>query len=324
MAGSGYRDYWQTLQVAKGADTETIKRAYRRLARQHHPDLNPGNKDAEARLKEINEAYEVLGDPAKRQRYEQFGRYWKAGGGSVDVDFGRYSNFDDFLGDLLGRFRSTGTPGGFSGGFNASGFPSGFSRSGRTKTMNLDAEASLGIPFADAFHGCERTLSVNDERVDVRIPAGIKPGARLRLKGKGHLQPGTGRRGDLYLHIQLLPHPVWRIEGDQLRAELPLGLDEAVLGGEVDVPTPRGITKVVIPAGIQSGQNLRLRGKGWPGSQGQGDLLLTVAIAVPVTPSAREKQLLSELAACRQQSPRNAMIQDAVLRVAPGQRSPQR
>ena len=315
MAGSGYRDYWQTLQVAKGADTATIKRAYRRLARQYHPDLNPDNKQAETRFKEINEAYEVLGDPGKRQRYEQFGRYWNAGGGGAgtNVDFGRYSSFDDFIGDLLGRFGGANAPGGFPGGFKASGFPSGFQRSSRATAMNLDAEASITIPLAAAFHGCERSLSVNEERVDVRIPAGIKPGTRLRLKGKGNLQPGTGRRGDLYLQINLLPHPVWRLEEDQLRANLLLGLDEAALGGEIDVPTPAGITRVMVPAGIQSGRSLRLRGKGWPGSQGQGDLLLTVAIAVPSPPSDREKALLRELAACRERSPRSAMEQEAIL-----------
>ena len=318
MAGTGYRDYWQTLQVAKGADTDTIKRAYRRLARQYHPDLNPGNKQAEARFKEINEAYEVLGDPGKRQRYEQFGRYWSAGGGGAgaNVDFGRYSSFDDFIGDLLGRFGGANAPGGFPGGFKASGFPAGFSRSsgsGRMAAVNLDAEASITIPFAAAFHGCERSLSVNEERVDVRIPAGIKPGARLRLKGKGNLQPGTGRRGDLYLQINLLPHPVWRLEEDLLRGELLLGLDEAALGGEIEVPTPAGMAKVVVPAGIQCGRSLRLRGKGWPGSKGPGDLLLTVTVAVPSPPSERERELLNELAACRQRSPRSATAQDAIL-----------
>ena len=179
--------------------------------------------------------------------------------------------------------------------------------------MNLDAEASITIPFAAAFHGCKRSLSVNEERVDVRIPAGIKPGARLRLKGKGNLQPGTGRRGDLYLQINLLPHPVWRLEEDQLRGELVLGLDEAALGGEIEVPTPAGMAKVAVPAGIQCGKSLRLRGKGWPGSKGPGDLLLTVTVAVPSPPSERERELLNALAACRQCSPRSATAQDAIL-----------
>ena len=245
MARSGYKDYWTILQVPKGADQATIKQAFRRLARQNHPDVNPDDEAAEARFKEINEAYEVLSDPEKRRRYEQFGRFWSgdrrqtSGGAGVDMDFQNYGNFDEFINDLLSRFGEGSSPGGFS----ASGFP----RPGRPRSrpLDLDAETSLEISFAEAFHGCERTLAVrtfgkNQESVQVRIPAGILPATRLRLKGKGNLQPGTGRRGDLYLKIQLKPHPVWRLEKDQLKADLALGLDEAVLGGEIEVPTPQG------------------------------------------------------------------------------------
>ena len=315
MAGDGYRDYFKVLGVERGADADTIKRAFRRLARQYHPDVNPGDKDAEARFKEVSEAYEVLSDPDKRRRYEQFGQYWNqvggpGGGAGVDVDFGRYGNFDDFINDLLGRFGGpggggfAGAPGGFGFG---SGFPGGFSGfggPGAARPVNLDAEATLNLSYADAFRGCERTLAVNEERVQVRIPAGVKDGSRLRLKGKGNLQPGTGRRGDLYLTLKRQPHPIWRLDGDQLRAELPLSLDEFALGGDVRVATPDGEATVQVPPGMTLGRSLRLKGKGWPLRDGRGDLLLTPTLKLPDTLSAEERRLLEQLRQARSADPR--------------------
>ncbi len=315
MAANGYRDYFKVLGVERGADADTIKRAFRRLARQYHPDVNPGDKDAEARFKEVSEAYEVLSDPDKRRRYEQFGQYWNqvggpGGGAGVDVDFGRYGNFDDFINDLLGRFGGpggggfAGAPGGFGFG---SGFPGGFSGfggPGAPRPVNLDAEATLNLSYADAFRGCERTLAVNEERVQVRIPAGVKDGSRLRLKGKGNLQPGTGRRGDLYLTLKLQPHPLWRLDGDQLRAELPLSLDELALGGDVRVATPDGEATVQVPPGMTLGRSLRLKGKGWPLRDGRGDLLLTPVLKLPDTLSAEERRLLEQLRQARSADPR--------------------
>jgi curved DNA-binding protein len=318
MSVNGYRDYFKVLEVERGADVDAIKRSFRRLARQYHPDVNPDDKDAEARFKEISEAYEVLSDPEKRRRYEQFGQYWNqmggpsgGGPGGADVDFGRYGNFDDFINDLLGRFGGPG--GGPAGGFGGfgSGFPGGFS--GRTAPVDLDAEATINLSLADAFRGCERTLAVNDERVQVRIPAGVRSGSRLRLKGKGNLQPGTGRRGDLYLNLQLQPHPVWRIDGDQLRAELPLSLDELALGGEVTVATPDGEATVQVPPGMSLGRSLRLKGKGWPLKEGRGDLLLSPVLRLPETLSDRERELLEELRRNRSSDPREGWIASARL-----------
>jgi curved DNA-binding protein len=321
MGVNGYRDYFQVLGVDRSADADAIKRAFRKLARQYHPDVNPDNKDAEAKFKEISEAYEVLSDPQKRRRYEQFGQYWNqagaAGGGGAgfDVDFGRYGNFDDFINDLLGRFGGGGGPGfsagpggfgfgsGFPGGFG-SGFPGAGAQAPRGAAANLDAEATISLSIADAFRGCERTLAVNEERVQVRIPAGVKNGSRLRLKEKGNLQPGTGRRGDLYLNLQLQDHPVWKLDGDQLRAELPLSIDELALGGEVQVATPDGIAAVQVPPGMSLGRSLRLKGKGWPIKGGRGDLLLTPVLKLPDQLSAQERQLLEQLRAARSQDPR--------------------
>jgi curved DNA-binding protein len=314
MKANGYRDYFKVLEVERGADAEAIKRSFRKLARQYHPDVNPGDQAAEARFKEISEAYEVLSDPDKRRRYEQFGQYWNqmggpGAGGGADVDFGRYGNFDEFVNDLLGRFGGPASGGGF-GGFG-SGFPSGFA--GRQVAVQLDAEATISISFAEAFRGCDRTLAVNDERVQVRIPAGVRSGTRLRLKGKGNLQPGTGRRGDLYLNLQLQPHPIWRLDGDQLRAELPLSLDELALGGEVSVATPDGEATVQVPAGMSLGRSLRLKGKGWPIKEGRGDLLLSPVLRLPESLSPRERELLEELRRNRSSDPRQGWASSARL-----------
>ena len=335
MAGTGYRDYFKVLGVDRGADADTIKRAFRKLAREYHPDVNPGNASAEAKFKEVSEAYEVLSDPDKRRRYEQFGQYWNQAGGAapgagVDVDFGRYGNFDDFINDLLGRFggpgaASGGFGGGFPGGFpSGAGFPGGpfpgggFSGAGRgaagqRQPVNLDAEATVKVSFQEAFRGGERTLSVNDERVQVRIPAGVKNGSRLRLKGKGNLQPGTGRRGDLYLNLEVQPHDIWRLDGEQLKAELPVSLDELALGGSVTVMTPDGEADVNIPAGTSPGRSLRLKGKGWPSRSGRGDLLLTLSLQMPDAWSERERELLAQLKQARVNDPRRSWLQSARL-----------
>ncbi|MEI8250063.1 MAG: J domain-containing protein [Synechococcus sp. ELA057] len=321
MSANGYRDYFKVLEVERGADAETVKRAFRRLARQHHPDVNPGDKAAEARFKEISEAYEVLSDPEKRRRYEQFGQYWNqmgggGGGAGVDVDFGRYGNFDDFINDLLGRFGSGGAAGAGSGFGFGSGFPGGFSgfQGGAPgRPVDLDAEASISISYSEGFRGCERNLAVNDERVQVRIPPGVKDGSRLRIKGKGNLQPGTGRRGDLYLILRLQPHPVWRLDGDQLRAELPLSLDELALGGDVRVATPDGEATVQVPPGMSLGRSLRLKGKGWPLREGRGDLLLTPTLRLPQSFSDQERQLLEQLRQARSADPRQDWVSSARL-----------
>ena len=314
MAGSGYKDYFQVLGVDRSADAGAIKRAFRKLARQYHPDVNPGDKTAEAKFKEVSEAYEVLSDPEKRRKYEQFGQYWNQAGGmggggvpGMDVDFGRYGNFDDFINDLLGRF---GGPGGGSG-FQGGGFPRGAQAS--RAPVNLDAEATVSVSFSEAFRGTERTLSVNDERVQVRIPAGVRNGSKLRLKEKGNLQPGTGRRGDLYLNLNVQAHPVWRLDGDQLRADLPVSIDELALGGTVSVMTPDGEAQVNVPAGTAPGRSLRLKGKGWPSRTGRGDLLLTLTLAFPKSWSAAEQQLLKQLRQSRSEDPRQAWMRSAAL-----------
>ncbi len=321
MPASGYRDYFKVLGVERNASGDAIKSAFRRLARQFHPDVNPGDSNAEAKFKEINEAYEVLSDPEKRRKYEQFGQYWNqvgrtAGSGSAgtgfDVDFGSYGNFDEFINDLLGKFGgargAAGFPGGFTGG---SGFPK---VNNSPSSSNLDAEVTMKIAFGEAFHGTQRTLSVNEERVKVRIPPGMRSGSRLRLKGKGNLQPSTGRRGDLYLNLEVQAHSVWLLDGDQLRADLPVTLDEFIFGGTVTTMTPDGEAQVSIPPGTSPGRNLRLKGKGWPlGGNRRGDLIFTLSMHFPDKWSSEELELLEQMKRIRCNDPRKSWLQSARL-----------
>jgi len=319
MSTSGYRDYFKALGVERNAKLDAIKRSFRKLARKYHPDVNPGDSRAEAKFKEISEAYEVLSDPDKRRRYEQFGQYWNQNSGmgmngpssaGFDVDFGRYGNFDDFVNDLLGKFGSSMGSSGFPGvGANVNEFP----KQAQRAPLNLDADVNVQISFLEAFKGTERTLAVNDERVQVLIPKGVKAGTRLRLKGKGNLQPGTGRRGDLFLNLEVQPHLIWRLVGDQLRADLPVSLDELALGAVVNVLTLDGEVQVNIPPATSSGQSLRLRGKGWPLKGGKGDLILTPILSLPDNWTSEELKLLKELQRIRCNDPRKSWLKSASL-----------
>lgn len=313
MASGGFRDYFHVLGLERNANETDIKKAFRQLARKYHPDVNPGDKDAEAKFKEVSEAYEVLSDPDKRRRYEQFGQYWNQGGmgsgaSKFDIDFGNYGNFDDFINDLLGRFGGVSgtTTSGFSGG-------SGFSKNVSRQSINLDAEIKLKISFLEAFRGTERTLAVNNERVQVKIPEGIKSGSRLRVKGKGNIQPGKGRRGDLYLIIEIAENLIWRLEGEQLRADLPVTFDEIALGAKIKITIPDGEAEVNIPPGTIPGQNLRLKGKGWPSKMGRGDLILTIKMQLPSQWSSDELEIIEQLRRFRSFDPRKDWIQSAKL-----------
>ncbi|HIK26329.1 MAG: J domain-containing protein [Thermosynechococcus sp. Uc] len=305
MARTDFKDYYQILGVSKNATDAEIRQAFRRLARKYHPDLNPGDKEAEARFKEINEAHEVLSDPEKRRKYDQFGQYWQqasaAGAGGFNVDFGtdfsQFANFEDFINELLGRF-ATGTTTGRTRTWSTVGFdPSGF---GVT-----DTELEVQISFEEAFRGCQKSLNIGGEQMTVTIPAGVRSGTKLRLRGKGQYNPYTQQRGDLYLTVQVAPHPLFHFEDDQLVIDLPLTPDEAALGAQVTVPTPSGNVVVTVPAGTRSGQSLRLRSKGWPNRLGgRGDLLAKVQIVPPKSLSWQEKELYEKLRSLRTFNPR--------------------
>ncbi|MCC5641733.1 DnaJ domain-containing protein [Nostoc sp. CHAB 5824] len=333
MAATDFKDYYAILGVSKTATPEEIKQAFRKLARKYHPDVNPNNKQAEARFKEVSEAYEVVSDPDKRKKYDQFGQYWKqagegfpSGGVGADMggfDFSQYGNFDEFINELLGRFggatprggrqsysqnysyqrASTSASSGFSG-FNDYGF--GDAGTGTSQ----DTEAAITLTFAEAFNGVQKRFSLGNETIDVRIPSGAKPGTRLRVRGKGQINPMTQQRGDLYLKVELQPHSFFQMEGDNLVCEVAITPDEATLGASIDVPTPDGSVNVKLPAGVRSGQSLRLRGKGWPLAKGgRGDQLVKVAIAPPKDLSQQEREYYEKIRAIRTYNPRSHLQQ---------------
>jgi curved DNA-binding protein len=328
MAATDFKDYYAILGISKTASPEEIKQAFRKLARKFHPDVNPGNKQAEARFKEVNEAYEVLSDPDKRKKYDQFGQYWKQagegfpGGAGVDMggfDFSQYGGFEEFVNDLLGRVgggarggrqsysyrTSTGRPSSGYGGFNDFGFPQDAGTSGVP-----DTEAIISLTFGEAFAGTQKRFSLGNETLEVRIPSGSKAGTRLRVRGKGQVNPMTQQRGDLYLKVDLQPHSFFQIEGDNLVCEVPITPDEAALGAAIDVPTPDGNVNVKLPAGVRSGQSLRLRGKGWPLAKGgRGDQFVKVAIVPPKELSPQEREYYEKIRAIRTYNPRSHLGQ---------------
>jgi len=322
MAATDFRDYYSILGVTKSATADEIKRAYRKLARQYHPDMNPGNATAEARFKEVNEAYEVLSDPEKRRKYDQFGQYWKQAGGwgggapgagptdFSGFDFGQYRNFDEFINELLGRFSTQ--PGGSRSSYGPRpggyGFDDGFDS--RTSTSGADLESNFTLSLAEAFNGVQKRLSVGNEVIDVRIPAGAKPGTKIRIRGKGQPSPYGGQRGDLYLKIDIRPHSFFKFDGDNLTCEVPIAPDEAVLGAAIEVPTPDGQVTVNVPAGIRSGQSLRLRGKGWVTPKGdRTDLLAKVIITPPKDLSPTERDYYEKIRTSRTTDPRQELRQ---------------
>ncbi len=328
MATTGFKDYYATLGVSKAATAEQIKQAFRKLARKHHPDVNPGDKSAEAKFKEINEAYEVLSDSDKRQKYDQYGQYWDRMGGMGSsgassagfdpnsFDFSQYGSFDEFVNELLGRFggnaagaqnyayRSATSPGTGFGGFSDTGYRDPAAGAGQ------DLESAMSLTLSEAFNGVQRRLGLGNETITVRIPAGVKSGSRIRVKEKGQINPVSKRRGDLYLVVEIKPHSFFKLEGDSLSCELPITPDEAVLGAAIEVPTPDGSVTMNIPASIRSGQTLRLRGKGWRSPSGErGDQLVRVTIVPPAAISDSERQLYEQLRAIRSIDPRSHLQQ---------------
>lgn len=341
MATTDFKDYYSILGVNKTATADEIKKSFRRLARKYHPDMNPGNKDAEARFKEVSEAYEVLFDTEKRKKYDQFGQYWKqadngwpAGAGAsaagVDMgnfDFSQYANFDEFINELLGRF-NTGAAGpgnrsssktysyhpgssGFDGGYSGfGGFSETSGADSRSAGTSADREATITLTWSEAFHGVQKRLNLGNEIIDVRIPPGAKAGSRIRVRGKGSLNPTNQQRGDLYLNVDLKPHAFFQFDGENLLCEVPVMPDEAVLGASIEVPTPDGKVTVNVPAGIRSGQSLRLRGKGWPRPKdGRSDLLVRIAIATPKELTKVEQEYYEKIRDIRSFNPRSYLSQ---------------
>ena len=326
---AGVRDYYQVLGVSRDADEKEVKRAFRRLARKYHPDVNPGDKEAERKFKQVSEAFAVLSDAQKRQQYDQFGQVgegFRPGGAGPPGDFwfttgspgfgvGGLGGFEDLLEELLGRRGGAGT------------------RRRRGESIQTEIELTL----ADAYHGVSRNVSVpipqpcaacqgagmtgrdqpcarcggrgqieQVKKLEVKIPRGVQSGAKIRLAGQGMPGP-TGERGDLYLIAKITPHRFFTRRGDDLYGEVAVSFPEAALGAEIEAPTLDGKVKTKLPAGVSSGQQLRLVGKGMPRVRGggRGDLYLKVKVVVPKQLSDEEKELVARLGGLRKWNPRS-------------------
>lgn len=289
-----YKDYYKILGVSRSASADEIKRAYRKLARQYHPDRNKG-KDAEDKFKQANEAHEVLSDPEKRKAYDQLGANWKAGqqftpppdwgGGGGRVNPDDLGGFSDFFSSLFGGAAGAG-PQGF-GGFSNFGNGGGQRYAPREKPVY---RAQIAITLEDSYAGATRQITLDGgRRLDVRIPRGVTAGQNVRLKGQG---PGGG---DLLLEISFEPHAQFAVDGRNVAAEVAVSPWEAALGTQVPVPTLGGSVQLKIPAGIKSGAKLRLRGRGLPGKT-PGDQTVTVRIATPPANSDADRKFYADMA----------------------------
>lgn len=307
-----YQDYYEALGVPRDASEQDIRRAYRKLARENHPDVNK-DPDAEDRFKRISEAYEVLRDKDKRARYDRLGANWKAGQdvsgaggyeeafragdgfGDVRVDFGG-GDFSDFFEGFFGRRGARAGRAGGRGGGSANGF----------SVRGGDQEATLELTLEEAAAGGKRRLSLGDGRdFEVEIPPGVRDGQRIRLSGQGAAGVGAGPAGDLFLRIRVKRHPRFRVKGGDLYVDLPVSPWEAALGAEVPVATLTGTARVRVPAGSSTGRRLRLRGEGLPSTNGSaGDLYAVLAIHVPKRLKKEERELFERLAAVSRFDPR--------------------
>ncbi|MEB3340495.1 J domain-containing protein [Okeania sp.] len=316
-----FRNYYQILDVSKDASVDEIKKAYRRLARQFHPDVNPGNKQAEEKFKDINEAYDILSDLDKREEYDKFIRYWKpkgignrmgvrvpdlrnwgdnfsgnSGRLDKDVDVSDFSDFNTFVDQLLGRRREVKTP---ATAAKLRTQSSSVYRPTQKKAVykamereaKKDIEAKLTLPLEKAYVGGVEKIRLEDGRsIEVNMPAAMVSGQRIRLKNQG-----IGG-GDLYLKITVAPHGFYQLEGADIFCELPITLVEAVLGGDVEVPTLDGWVKMKLPPGVVSGQRLRLASKGYPDGKGErGDQLVEIKIVTPKQLSEEELEIYQKL-----------------------------
>jgi len=313
-----FRDYYETLGVAKTATPEEIKSAFRKLARKHHPDMAKAKEKAaaEERFKQINEAYEVLSDPEKRSKYDQLGADWNqpggfqpppdwgrggsggggfrrhagGNGGGVEFEFGG-TGFSDFFEAFFG------------GGRGESAFGGGFGRRPATAERGQDVEADLMVTLEEALHGSTRQVSLrrsDSEKVEtyqVKIPRGVHEGQRIRLAGQGEAGVGGGKKGDLFLRVRLARHPDFSVEGNDLIYEVALEPWRAALGTEIEVPTLEGGRRLKIPAGTQAGQRFRLRDRGLPtANEGRGNLYVVAEITIPKKLTEAERELWERLA----------------------------
>jgi curved DNA-binding protein len=310
-----FRDYYETLGVAKTASEDEIKSAFRKLARKYHPDVAKDKKAAEEKFKQINEAYEVLSDPDKRRKYDQLGENWNQPGG--------FQPPPQWGGEQPGGFRwGSGENGGVEFEFGGTGFSDffeaffgggrgrsafgGFGQRGTMAERGNDVEADIMVTLEEALNGSTRQVSLRragskkTETYQVKIPRGVREGQRIRLAGQGEAGERGGKSGDLFLRVRLARHPDFSVEGSDLVHEVKIAPWQSVLGDQLIVPTLEGNARLKLPPGTQGGQRFRLRGRGLPGVSGQrGDLYVVAQIAVPKKLGERERELWEQLAHLR-------------------------
>jgi curved DNA-binding protein len=312
-----YKDYYKILGVSKDASQDEIKKAFRKLARQYHPDVNPEDKTAEEHFKEINEAYEVLSDPEKREKYDRFGSQWKqyqqAGGRPEDFNWGQWTaqpggqrvytrqvspdEFEEIFGGSMGGFSDF-----FETLFGGSRPQAG--RGFRTDNYSprpqrgRDQEHAVQITLEEAFHGTNRVLQWEDGRkIEVKIPRGVRTGSRVRLSGQGQAGTSGGKSGDLYIRVQVEPHPRFQRDGDDLKLTVSMDLFTALIGGEIPISTIDRSVQLTIPPETQNGKIFRLSGLGMPDLRNpdqRGDLYVTVEVSLPEHLTSKERDLLQE------------------------------
>jgi molecular chaperone DnaJ len=329
------KDFYSVLGVSRTANADEIKKAYRKLAMKYHPDKNPGDKKAEEQFKELSEAYEVLSDDKKREMYDQFGfagaGYAGAGAGGGQGGFGgnpfgggfgqqggfsgNAEDFQDIFGDMFGDVF-----GGRTGGF----------RQGRRQSKGADLRYTLTISFEESALGADKTISFirhrnsreETARLSVKVPAGVKAGQRLKLSGEGDGAPQSGASGDLYVIIQIQEHPLFRREEDDVLLDVPVPYTDAILGGEIEVPTLTGRVALKVHAGSHSGQVFRLKGKGFPksGGFGSGDMRVRIIVDTPSSISAKQKELIQELAKAGSETPQVKEFKEKMAQVIKGRK----